>query len=84
MLPPSGLTSEEELLTETAMVASVSEMNESSSSYIDDEDDSSSSSSSLIPITIRNVYDIRGYCHFDLPDAEFKITYDESKRLFNE
>ncbi|KAE9556564.1 hypothetical protein FO519_000258 [Halicephalobus sp. NKZ332] len=72
MLPP-GSSSSEVLLTESAMVASVSEVDDVSSTSTDDFSDI---------FTIRNLYDIRGYCHFDLPDAEFKIVFDESESQF--
>ena len=70
MLPP-GFSPSEVLLTESAMVASVSEIDDTSSTSTDDFNDS---------FTIRNLYDIRGYCHFELPDAEFRIIFDESER----
>uniref|UniRef100_A0AC34QBD4 Galectin n=1 Tax=Panagrolaimus sp. JU765 TaxID=591449 RepID=A0AC34QBD4_9BILA len=66
----------DELLTESAMVASVSDDDESSSRFKNTESDNFDSDDQGL------FYDIRGYCYYDFPDATFTIDYDDLKSQF--
>lgn len=78
MLPPA-----EDPVSEYAMIASVSEC--SSYGYSVDEDNTDNNEDSdddeIEYGLIKNLYDIRGYCHFDLPFAQFKIKHNENTGL---
>lgn len=67
----------EDLVSEYAMIASVAECSNTSTAGTNDNEVAKEEYG-----LIKNLYDIRGYCHFDLPFAQFKINHFEETGLF--